>query len=292
MKTVIPVVSVQLDGSMNVLVTGANGRVGSSVMDGLASIDDYELRGLDIVEDPEQNVFAGDLTDYRDIRPLFEDQDAVVHLARPKGNLNPFSTRVAWNGTLYDNLVSITNAFSAAVDAGVDKVIYSSSHHLMGMYEFERAPELYDSDDEFIIDHETPPRPDSMYAVTKQYAESMGRLMADAHDIQFYSLRLGNLRDGEPDNPYVDAEQGVLDGDFERGSAEYEEKADRLKASWLSRRDAAHLVDCCLQDDTVDFDTFYGISDNAGAWFDISYAQEVLGYEPQDDGNEWESPPN
>lgn len=260
-------------------------------MDGLADKSEYDLMGLDIVDSPDHDLYVGDLTDYANIRPAFKDQDAVIHLARPKGNLHPFSTQVAWNGTLYDNLVSITNTFSAAIDAGVDTIVYSSSHHVMGMYELDRAPDIYDPDDEFTIDHETPPRPDSMYAVTKQYAESIGQLAADASDIQFYTLRLGNLRDGEPDNPYFDAEQGVADGEFERGSDEYEEKAARLKASWLSQRDAAHLVDCCLQDDSVEYDVFYGISDNAGTWFDLGHAREVLGYDPQDDGNEWEAPP-
>lgn len=65
----------------------------------------------------------------------------------------------------------------------------------------------------------------------------------------------------------------------------------RLKASWTSQRDFAHMLECCLEDDSVTYDVFYAVSGNAARWFDIEHAQAVLGYEPQDDGSEWDSPP-
>ncbi|PSQ08643.1 NAD(P)-dependent oxidoreductase, partial [Halobacteriales archaeon QS_5_70_15] len=79
--------------------------------------------------------------------------------------------------------------------------------------------------------------------------------------------------------------------DFERDSDAYEEKVARLKCVWQSRRDCAHLIDRCLQDDTVDFDVFYGVSDNDRRFCDISHAREVVGYDPQDNAEEWDAPP-
>ena len=67
--------------------------------------------------------------------------------------------------------------------------------------------------------------------------------------------------------------------------------ADRLKATWLSHRDLGQLVERCLLDDTVEFDIFWGVSGNAGRWVDLEHNREVLGYEPQDNGAEWDSPP-
>jgi hypothetical protein len=42
---------------------------------------------------------------------------------------------------------------------------------------------------------------------------------------------------------------------------------------WHSRRDLAQLVDRCLRDESVAADVFYGVSDNATWWFDISHAR-------------------
>jgi hypothetical protein len=56
---------------------------------------------------------------------------------------------------------------------------------------------------------------------------------------------------------------------------------------WHSRRDLAHLVDCCLRDESVTADVFYGVSDNPTRWFDIEHARDVLGYDPQDDASDW-----
>ncbi|MFB6353784.1 MAG: NAD(P)-dependent oxidoreductase, partial [Halobacteriales archaeon] len=62
---------------------------------------------------------------------------------------------------------------------------------------------------------------------------------------------------------------------------------ERGQAMWLSYRDCAHLFDCCLRAD-YDYEIVYGISDNAGKFYSLARAREVLGYEPQDDAAEFE----
>ena len=47
-------------------------------------------------------------------------------------------------------------------------------------------------------------------------------------------------------------------------------------------RDLAHLVDCCLTVEGVQFDIVYGVSGNTWRFWDIAHAQQVLGYTPQD----------
>jgi hypothetical protein len=42
----------------------------------------------------------------------------------------------------------------------------------------------------------------------------------------------------------------------------------------------------------VDFDVFWGVSDNDGRWVDLEHGREVLGYDPQDNGADWNSPPD
>lgn len=278
---------------MNVLVTGAAGKIGTAVLDGLGSDPDYTLTGLDVVEPPDavHDVVVGDVTDYDEVRPHFDGQDAVVHLARPRadGELDAFSQAIEWTPTLGANLRAHTTALAAAVDAGVERYVYASSHHAVGMYERDHAPAVYDVDHELVLTADSSPRPDSLYGVTKVYGESVGRLAAEAYGLRVYAVRFCNLR--AANHPYADAERGVAEGRFDRDSAAYDEQVARLKASWLSHRDAAHLVDRCLQDESVTFDVFYGVSDNARRWFDIEHAREVLGYDPRDASEGWDGPP-
>ena len=104
-----------------------------------------------------------------------------------------------------------------------------------------------------------------------------------------YSLRIGNVSHAEYDSPYGAVEAGGGDGP-EPGTAAYDRQVARMKAMWLSRRDFAHQVDCCLRDESVTFDVFYGVSDNRTRWFDLEHARSVIGYDPQDDGSEWTGP--
>jgi hypothetical protein len=83
----------------------------------------------------------------------------------------------------------------------------------------------------------------------------------------------------------------VDNGETERGSETYRRQVARMKGMWQSRRDFAHMIDCCLRDSTVEFDIFHGVSDNDRRWFDIDHACEKIGYSPQDNGEEWEAPP-
>lgn len=91
--------------------------------------------------------------------------------------------------------------------------------------------------------------------------------------------------------PYGDAEKGIDKGKWERGSEEYKRKVARMKAMWISRSDFAQMIEKCLKNESVKFDVFYSVSDNDGRWFDIDHAKKILEYKPEDNGFEWNSPP-
>ena len=84
------------------------------------------------------------------------------------------------------------------------------------------------------------------------------------------------------DHPYAYAEYGVNQKKWKRNSPEYNLQVKRLKSLWQSRRDFSRMVDLCINNSTVDFDIFYGISNNTRAWFDISNAKNKIGYQPKD----------
>jgi len=260
---------------MDVLITGGAGTVGTAITDALADDDRYALTSLDREEHPDPDVASviADATDYDDIRPHFDGVDAVVHLAyAPLDVGGPWERTIEWLETHAANLRMHANVIRAAIDAGVDSLVYASSNHAVGMYEVANAPDIYYQEFDLTVDRSASPRPDSMYGT-------------------FYALRIGAVRDPAHDHPYGDAEAGVEAGEFDRDSQAYRQQVARLKALWQSRRDFAHMVDRCLRDDTVAFDVFYGVSDNDRRWLDIDHARAVLGYDPRDNGEEWDAPP-
>ncbi|MCU4752300.1 NAD(P)-dependent oxidoreductase [Halobacteria archaeon AArc-curdl1] len=291
---------------MNVLVTGANGTVGTALRDHLEP-DRYDVTWLDIEphHDSAAETTIGDVTDYATVRAATMGQDAVVHLGMPDFVGGPDTRSLGWSAGFGDSCQAIANVLEAAVAEEVDTVVYASSNHAVGMYEVQHAPEIYGPETNLTLDHTVRPRPDSRYGVVKVFGEAMAQLTADAHGINCYALRICSVRDPEYDHPYGDAERGVDNGTFERDSEAYERQVARQQCMWQSRRDLAQQVDRCLErgveqassreenghDAPGEFDVFYGRSASDRSWFDLDHARETIGYEPADDATAWDSPP-
>lgn len=271
---------------MHVLVTGAFGRCGTAILDHLDDRYSFKYTDLpDVLEDaPTESVSTTpvDVTDRQQIEAACEKADAIVHLA---GYPHVEST---FEDVHRPNILGTYNVFEAARMAQVDAVVYASSNHVMGRYEDEFAPELY-TDTDVLLDRHDPSRPDSYYAVSKLFGEHLAKFYVSEFEFpkQCYALRIGSVRNPKYDHPYGDALKGVSEGHWDPESDAYQTQVARLKALWLSRRDFAQLVACCLEDDSVTFDVFNAVSDNKTRWFDISHARHVLGYNPSDDGTEW-----
>ncbi len=129
--------------------------------------------------------------------------DTVVHLA---GAASPEST---WDDVLGANVVGTRNVLEAARDAGVRRVVYASSNHVLGMY---------DRDEQWPVGPTDLPRPDSLYGVTKVFGETLGRYYHDAHGLSVLCLRIGWV---SPDPTETDVEL--------------------LRAMWLSEDDAERV---------------------------------------------------
>lgn len=152
---------------------------------------------------------------------------------------------------------------------------------------------MYEPDYDLKLDGDEPVRSDSYYGTSKVFGEALGRYYVENHSYpkRVYALRIGSVRWPNEDHPYSDAERGVETGEWDRESDRYEQEVHRMKATWLSRRDTAGLVESCLEDDSVTFGIFYGISANERSWFDIDPARRQLGYTPTDSGDSWDGPP-
>ena len=243
-----------------VLLTGAGGRVGQAILDGIGPAYDWRLLdreplGADALPDgvAEEDVFVADVTDEDALREAMDGVGAVVHLA---GDPRP---NAPWDSVLRNNIDGAHAVFEAAVDAEVGKVAFASSNHAVGAYETDdRTPDIYRRDDEYRLNGSELPRPSNLYGVSKATGEVLGRYYHDEHDLSVACVRIGNLTKGHPPKEY------------ERG-----------QAMWLSHRDCAHLFDRCLQAD-YGYEIVFGISDNDRKYYSIERARRVLGYHPQD----------
>ena len=288
----------------NVLVTGPYGEAGEAVRNYLYDRDDYEFTFLNRSDHPDYETHVADIADYEAMRPAFDGQDAVIHLAAQS------DAGADLEGVIDPNIVGTYNVLKAMREADVETLVFASSQRVMGLYEEDHAPALYDEDYPLVLDDETLPMPDGYYGASKVFGENICRVHArrDGAPSHVYSLRISSVRTAEYDHPYGDAERGVdrgeehelgeddvwdqsQTGSWERGSEMYERMVKRMKASWTSQRDFAKMLERCLEDESVTYDVFYAVSGNETRWFDIEHAKAVLGYEPEDDASEWDSPP-
>jgi len=241
-----------------VLLTGARGRVGQAVLDDIG--DAYEWRLFDRdppAEESDHEFVVADVTDDEAVRDAMADVDTVLHLA---GDPRP---EAPWKSILTNNIDGTQTVYEAAVDTGVERVVFASSNHAVGHYETERKPDIYRKDDDYLLNGSELPRPSNLYGVSKAAGETLGRYYHDEHDLSVACVRIGNLTKGHP--PI----------DYERG-----------QAMWLSYRDCAHLFERCIEAD-YGYEIVYGISDNDRKYYSLERAKEVLGYRPRDNSAEF-----
>ena len=230
----------------NVLITGAAGSIGTQMR--LYLKNRYALRLLDRrpIPDPEGEALVCDLGDLAGLEAACAGMDAVVHLAGdPSGG-------AGWESLLEDNIKGTYNLFEAARRQGVKRIVFASTNHVTGYYEYEgiyTTPEMQE-------------RPDSLYGVSKAFGEDLGRFYVDEHQMAVICLRIGSFQ----------PEEAVK----KRGG-------DRILSTWLSPRDCAQLVWRGIEAEQVRYGIFYGISGNKRAYWDTQNARQLLGYAPEDD---------
>jgi uronate dehydrogenase len=154
-----------------------------------------------------------------------------------------FSVEAPWETILSANIVGCYNVFEAAYRKRVKRIVFASSNHVMGFYPRSER-----------IGVDVTVRPDSRYGLSKAFGEALGALYADKHGLRVTCLRIGNVGDRPLD--------------------------ERRLAIWLKPEDLVQLIRIGLEHPDIGFEIFYGMSDNAAAWWDNSNAYR-FGYRPQ-----------
>ena len=274
------------------LMTGAAGYVADQMLSRFR--EKYELVLLDTSTknrrgEEVEGVTMIDLIDEDRTRyaHFFEEVDAVIHLAYKRRTGQPLDH-------FYDereNVQMAYNVLRSSYDSGVKRVAIASSNHASDFYEHalihERKLEMLD-----------PYRlalSDNFYGWAKATYEHLGFLfacgaMGDEGSGLSENLVAGNLntsrkmgvvmvRIGAPRNLDPQEYQGNSVG-FKRDLGAY-----------ISPRDITQLFEKSIEVENIEneygvpWQVVYGISNNTRAFWSLSNARKVFGYEPKDDSD-------
>ena len=238
------------------LITGINGLIGKVIRDTLTR--SYDVYGLDVTPPYSEKIFRTNITNYQDVSEIFQNvgPDKVIHLAAQ------IQVNTAWTPILRVNIEGTRNIYEAARQTQVNRIVFASSNHVTGGYEgFHPNLHLHLQTEPVKISVKDPIRPDSDYGVSKAFGEILARYYCARWGMESICLRIGSvMANNDP------------------------RKNQRFNRTWLSHRDLIQLVEKSLNSN-ITFGIYYGISNNKGAFWDISNARIELGYNPQDDAS-------
>jgi len=138
-------------------------------------------------------VISGDFLNKDDVNRALEGMDLLFHYI---STTNP-ATSIG--DPIYDiesNIVGSVRLFQTAVEAGIQKVIFSSS-----------GGTIYGKTYDYPISESTPPNPVNPYAISKLAIEKYLHYFQESSGLEYLILRYSNPY-GERQNPY--AKQGVI----------------------------------------------------------------------------------
>mgnify|MGYP006269728823 FL=1 len=230
---------------MTIAITGAAGTVGTVLRHELAALG-YPCLLLDVrpITDcrPNERAMTVDITDQPALTQALQGCTGVVHLAA-------CTTDAAWPDQVKLSIEGSISLFDAAHTNGIKRVVYASSHHVVGFHGRGQP-----------LDHQALLLPDSRYGVSKAFGESIGALYACKFDMRVFCIRIGNVNTRPIDR--------------------------RRLGSWLSGPDLGQLVKIGLEHSDIVFEAVYGISDATGRDYDNRRAYE-LGYRPAATSEPW-----
>ena len=185
--------------------------------------------------------------DVSDLDTVEKAVDGVAAIVHLAGDPKVDAT---FESVIVNNIRGVYNVYEAARPHGNPRVVFASTNHVAGWYEVVKS----------YVTPDLPVRPDGYYGASKAFGEALGRWYHDAFGLPVICLRIGS---------YLDRPQNV-----------------RNLSTWLSPRDMAQVTWRGIESD-VQYGIFYAISSNSRRYWDISDTQRVLGYEPEDNAEEY-----
>jgi L-arabinose 1-dehydrogenase [NAD(P)+] len=252
---------------VHIALTGAAGNVGREVVGAFG--DDHDVVPFTHSETDAFDSELLDVTDPDDVRAKLDTFDVIVHLAGAS------SPEAEWETVSETNVQGTKHLLDAAVENGIDRVVFASSNHAVGTYNAAGDdPETTTTGHAKAVRGDAPTSPDSFYGVSKAACENLTKFYATRHDLEVVNLRIGwymseaDLREQTGDD--VDPERETF-----------------ARATWLSPRDCRDIhrkaVTADLPETPV---TVNAVSRNDERFFTITEAMQTLGYQPRDNAAE------
>jgi UDP-glucose 4-epimerase len=257
-----------------VVVTGAAGLIAGLLLPTLR--ERYDLTMLDVRTTDRngneiEDIQIADLLDRnRDAyRSHFREADAIVHLALVRAD-NPDNPDQRFSAELA-NVEMAHNVYQTAREENVRRVVVASSCRATHYYE----PLILDNKWDFVTPNMRA-LADSYYGWAKEAIEHLGFVFAtgrvSGRPLENVQIRIGGPRETDVANC---PKGGLI-------------CMRRALAVYISQRDMAQLFIKSIEAEDIQdehgvpFQIFYGISDNPHAFWSITNARKVIGYEPQD----------
>ncbi|MDD4371672.1 MAG: NAD-dependent epimerase/dehydratase family protein [Anaerostipes sp.] len=156
---------------MKILVTGANGYLGSGIVKRLLD-DDMEVIATDIKTnniDNRATIVQCDLFNEKDIAKKLHNPDVVLHLAWRDGFVHNSNIHI-------DDLPSHFHFIEAMAMSGIKRITIMGSMHEIGFFEGS-------------IDENTPCNPMSLYGISKNALHESAQLICNQYKIPLQWLR-------------------------------------------------------------------------------------------------------
>ena len=272
-----------------VLMTGASGYIANQLLPTFK--ETYNMVLVDVKSDNPNGDKITDLntvnlidSDRSKYQHLFEGVDAVVHLGYKRRQGDAIDHFFDEN----ENVNMAYNVLRCAYDAGVPRVVMARSNHAADWYEHNLIHERKME----VLDPYELPLSDNFYGWAKATYEHLGFLFANG---------IGGFQDssgrqqhtGIPsDSRKIEVVMVRIGAPRELELATYLDDPANYKrdlGAYISPRDITQLFKKSIEtlnienDYGVPWQVVYGISNNTRAFWSLSNARKVLGYEPEDD---------
>jgi len=248
----------------DIAITGAAGNVGRAIIDAFPT-DDHELTLFSHHETADLETTLLEITDREQFVDALEGQDVLIHLA---ANPSPWA---AWDELRGPNIDGLSNAFEAAIENDLERVVFASSNHAVNMGNTATATRPESTiDSPTIVRPDETGDPDTYYGVTKVFGEAMGSYYANRHGLEVVNLRIGWLLTRE---------------ELREECRDRDEAGERYaRAMWLSPGDCRRLLNAAatatLEESPL---VAHGISNNSKRFLSLAETMHALEYHPQDD---------
>ena len=229
-----------------IVITGAAGAIAGSAIAALG--EEHDLVLLDQVSHATRDIRVADLADRDALMAVMPPADVLIHLGAIPGEADPESI-------INSNIRGTYNAFDVAHERGVRRIIFASTIMIYnGMPPITPASNYSPARDGWSTTH---------YAVSKIYAEELGRFFHAKHGIAMIGIRFGWY----PRSAFSDRKTPLL-------------------CHTLGLRDCERLFRRAVAAENVSYGVVNGVSKGGDGYYDLEPGRLLLGFEPEDDGDE------